>query len=129
MSANVILLRTGDEETALDTSCILTLRKSVGDQRCRQIVDEVVFHLSDKLSQLNTALQSGEIAAMEAVASGLAGLSGQIGLTVFSRVARDLRGCIETGDRTATFAVAARLVRIGEEALLSVTLHAESSAL
>ena len=38
------------EDAELDTSRILVLRQSLGDRRCREVVEEVVFHLSDRLS-------------------------------------------------------------------------------
>ena len=40
------------EDAALDTTRIMVLRQSLGDQRCREIVSEVVFHLTDRLGLL-----------------------------------------------------------------------------
>ncbi len=117
------------EETALDTSRILVLRQSLGDQRCREIIEEVVFHLSDRLSLLQTALESGDAAEAQMLASRLASLSEQVGLSVFARVSRDLGACLAQGDRIAAAAVEARLVRLGEESLFSVILYADQSAL
>ena len=44
----------------LDTSRIIVLRQSLGDQRCREIVEEVVFHLTDRLGLLRRALDGGD---------------------------------------------------------------------
>jgi hypothetical protein len=117
------------EDAELDTSRILVLRQSLGDQRCREVVEEVVFHLTDRLGQLKTALAAGDAAEAQVLASRLASLSEQVGLADFARVARDLGACLAAGDRIATGAVGARLVRLGEESLFSVMLYADQSAL
>lgn len=120
---------TAREDAALDTSRILVLRQSLGDQRCREIVEEVVFHLSDRLSLLQGALETGDTAEAQVLASRLASLSEQVGLAVFARVSRDLGVCLAAGDRVAAAAVEARLVRLGEDSLFSVMLYADQTAL
>ena len=117
------------EGAELDTSRILVLRQSLGDQRCREVVEEVVFHLSDRLGLLQTALAAGDTAEAQVLALRLASLSEQVGLADFARVARDLGACLAAGDRIATGAVGARLMRLGEESLFSVILYADQSAL
>ena len=117
------------EDAELDTSRILVLRQSLGDQRCREVVEEVVFHLTDRLALLRTALDAGDTAEAQVLASRLASLSEQVGLADFARVARDLGACLAAGDRIATGAVGARLMRLGEDSLFSVILYADQSAL
>jgi hypothetical protein len=117
------------EDAALDTSRILVLRQSLGDERCREVVSEVVFHLTDRLGLLQAALDRGDAAEAQVQASRLASLSEQVGLADFARVARDLAACLGAGDATAVAAVAARLLRLGEESLFSVVLYAGQSAL
>ncbi len=117
------------EDARLDTSRIRTLRQSLGDQRCREVVEEVVFHLSDRLALLQTALATGDIAGARTLGSRLASLSEQVGLADFSRVARDLVACLAAEDPTAVAAVGARLMRLGEDSLFSVILYADQSAL
>ncbi len=117
------------ENAVVDTARILVLRKSLGDQRCREVIDEVVFHLSDRLGLLQSALESGDMIQTGALADRLAGLSEQVGLKDFARVCRDLLACVESADATATAAVAARLFRLGEESLFTVMLYADQSAL
>ena len=82
------------EDAELDTSRIMVLRQSLGDQRCREVVSEVVFHLTDRLGLLQTALAGGDAAEAQVLASRLASLSEQVGLADFARVARDLGGCL-----------------------------------
>ena len=67
------------EDAALDTTRIMVLRQSLGDQRCREIVSEVVFHLTDRLGLLQTALAAGDAAEAQVLASRLASLSEQVG--------------------------------------------------
>lgn len=117
------------EEAELDTSRIIVLRQSLGDRRCREVVEEVVFHLTDRLGMLRVALSEGRDADAQAIAARLAGLSEQVGLADFARVARDLDACLARGDRIATGAVSARLLRLGEESLFSVILYADQTAL
>ena len=105
------------------------LRQSLGDQRCREVVSEVVFHLTDRLGLLQAALDTGDEVEGQALASRLSSLSEQVGLSDFARVARDLCRCLEAGDGVATAAVAARLLRLAEESLFSVILYADQSAL
>lgn len=117
------------EEAELDTSRLLVLRQSLGDARCREVVEEVVFHLTDRLGQLQTALDGANAADAQVLAARLASLSEQVGLADFARVARDLSACLTAGNVTATAAVAARLMRLGEDSLFSVMVYAERPAL
>ncbi len=117
------------EDAALDTTRILVLRQSLGDQRCREIVSEVVFHLTDRLGLLQSALAARNGADAQMLASRLASLSEQVGLSDFARVARDLAACLEARDTVAVAAVGDRLMRLGEDSLFSVILYADQSAL
>lgn len=117
------------ERATLDTTRIMVLRQSLGDQRCREVVEEVVFHLTDRLRLLQAALERGDSAEAQVLASRLASLSEQVGLADFAKVARDLDVCLAAGDPNATGAVAARLIRLGEESLFTVILYADQSAL
>ena len=117
------------EDPELDTSRIVVLRQSLGDRRCREVVEEVVFHLTDRLGMLRVALAAGNEAEVQAIALRLASLSEQVGLADFARVARDLENCLAAGDRIASGAVSARLLRLGEDSLFSVILYADQTAL
>jgi len=117
------------EDAVLDTARIMVLRQSLGDQRCREVIEEVVFHLTDRIGLLQKALAEGDSAAAQALASRLASLSEQVGLPDFARVARDLGACLDAEDRVSTAAVAQRLIRLSEDSLFSVMLYADQSAL
>lgn len=118
------------EETAkLDGERIQVLRRSLGDQRCREIIAEVVFHLTDRMSMLGDALERGDRAEAKALTSRLAGLAEQVGLSMFAQVARDLSACLRAEDPVATAAVRARLARIAERSLCDVMRHADPAAI
>lgn len=117
------------EDAELDIARLLVLRQALGDERCREVVEEVVFHLTDRLTQLRTVLAEADHASARALACRLASLSEQVGLADFSRVARDLYACLVAQDLPAAGAVGARLMRLGEESLFSVLVYADQSAL
>lgn len=128
MSAELIRC-TIRESVVLDTARITVLRRSLGDQRTREVVEEVVFHVSDRMSLLEEALGAGNSGEALVLAARLGSLSEQVGLQTFARVARDLARCLEAGDAAATAAVAARLARLAEDSLVSVIHYADQSAL
>lgn len=65
------------EDAELDTARIMVLRQSLGDQRCREVVSEVVFHLTDRLGLLQTALDTRNVSDAQVLASRLASRSGR----------------------------------------------------
>jgi hypothetical protein len=117
------------EPARLDTRRIVVLRQSLGPKRCREVVEEVVFHLTERLTRLEMSLMEGDVAEAARLASRLASLSEQVGLADFARVSRDLGMCLDAKDEVAVAAVAARLIRLGEDSLFSAISYAEHSAL
>ena len=117
------------EDAVLDKARIRLLRQSLGDQRCREVVEEVVFHLTDRLALLQTALERDAAGEAQTLALRLAGLSEQIGLADFARVARDLGGVLLRADAVAAAAVAARLIRLDEDSLCTIMTYADECAL
>lgn len=119
----------GREAAVLDTVRILLLRRSLGDQRAREILEETAFHLSDRLGLLAAARAAGDLAEARSCAMRVAAMGDQVGLVSFARTARDLDRCLASGDPAAEGAVAARLERLAEESILSLVAYAEHSAL
>jgi hypothetical protein len=117
------------EDAVLDKRRIAILKQSLGPKRCREVVEEVVFHLTERLTLLEKALATDDVPEASRLAARLASLSDQVGLSDFARVARDLGFCLDAGEQTATAAVAARLIRIGEESLFTVVHYADTAAL
>lgn len=116
------------ECATLDPARIQLLRQSLGDQRCREIVAEVVFHLTDRLTLLTAALAAGDREEAVGLAPRLAGLAEQVGLARFAQVARDLRDCLKAEDEVAAAAVAGRLRRLSEGSLDWVMRFADPAA-
>jgi hypothetical protein len=117
------------EPAALDTARLNVLRQSLGDQRCREVIEEVVFHVADRLALLSQAIEADDWMEIERLATRMASLSEQVGLADFARVSRDLCAVISAMDPVAMAAVSARLIRLGEDSLYSVMRYAEQSAL
>jgi hypothetical protein len=128
MGADVLMCQL-EESVVLDTARIMILRRSLGDQRTREVVEEVVFHVSDRMGLLRDALEAGDSAEAKVLAARLGSLSEQVGLQTFARVTRDLVACLESGDAIAVAAVSARLARLAEDSLVSVISYADQSAL
>ena len=82
------------EDAELDTSRILVLRQSLGDQRCREVVSEVVFHLTDRLGLLQTALAAAMRPRRRCWPRGSRASASRSASRTFARVARDLVGCL-----------------------------------
>ena len=118
------------EEAELDTSRLMVLRQSLGDERCREVVEEVVFHLTDRLEpaaggarrrQRRRGAGAGD-AAGEPRASRSASPTSP-GWRATSTPASP------PATRPPTAAVAARLMRLGEDSLFSVMIYTDQSAL
>ena len=117
------------EDAELDTSRIVVLRQSLGDERCREVVEEVVFHLTDRLGKLRVALDAGNTA--EGAGAGRRGSRASASRSASPTSPASRATSAPASPRTtatATGAVAARL-RLGEDSLFSVMIYADQSAL
>lgn len=117
------------EQVSFDPASVATLRRSRGGERAREIIEEVTFHLTDRLGLLSQALAAGDQALARALAGRLAAASEQVGLVGFAQVARDLGICLERGDAAAAAAVAARLDRMADRSICRLLDHADRTAL
>ncbi len=93
------------------------LLQNLGRKASRDVIERAVFEISGRMSNLQEALSEGELGHVRTIALRLTAISRQIGLVEFSDVATDLVQCIGRNDITATYAVAARLIRLGESSL------------
>lgn len=117
------------ERISFDARCIAVLQASLGRQRTREIVEEVTFHLTDRMELLRRALEADEQAEARALTHRMAAMAEQVGFVGFTRVARDLGRCIDRHDPVATAAVAARLERVADGSIVRLIDHADRSAL
>jgi hypothetical protein len=93
------------------------LLQNLGPKASRDVIERAVFEISGRMSNLQEALSEGELGHIRTIALRLTAISRQIGLVEFSDVATGLVQCIGRNDITATYAVAARLIRLGESSL------------
>jgi hypothetical protein len=107
-------------ETALvDMESVRVLRRSLGDEKCDRIVEDSVFQIADRLSRVEKAVRAGDLQELYRLCLSLVGTAEQVGMVGISYVARDLMNCTRVANETAIHAVAARLIRIGEDSLFS----------
>lgn len=101
------------------------LRQNLGPVLGRDVIERTVGEISDRMASLQRALADGDLEQVRTIALRLTGISRQIGLVGFSDVAVDLVRCIDRQDPTATGAVAARLIRLGESSTVQAWQFAE----
>jgi len=104
----------------VDFEVVSGLKSSVGHQRYSEIVEDVVFSLTDTITSLmnNTRAREFDHAKREAAKVGT--IARQIGLNGVSRVAAAAQDCATRQEYTALSAVSVRLARIAEHSLFSV---------
>jgi len=123
---NVLALVTS-EVSAIDTDAIQALKRSVGEKRCRTVLDGMIYGITDGLCQVERAVQAKTYDALPESLPQLRVLSGQVGLVCMADVLGDLEQCVEDGDEVAIHAVTARLIRIGEDSLFNLIEFADRS--
>lgn len=115
------------ETSAIDTDALQKLKCKVGEKRCRSVVDGMIFAITDGLCQIERAVQERDYDALPAQIDSLYALAHETGLVCMTDVIADLDLCCERGDDVALAAVAARLVRIGEDSLFNLIAFADRS--
>ncbi|QDL91981.1 Hpt domain-containing protein [Paroceanicella profunda] len=108
------------EESLLDGDMIRVLRATLGHDMSQELMEDASFQLAERLSRLEQLVADHDLPGLHRLAHGLTGLAGQVGLMQLSSVSRALADCARRGDHVAVPAVAARLVRLGEESLFSL---------
>jgi hypothetical protein len=124
-----LLRRIYKEKIAIDAERISVLRGAVGEQRTREIVEEVVFHMMERIDLLDRAIDAGDAVEACALAKRMAAMSEELGLVDVTRVAGDLNLCVGRGDRTAAAAVSARLGRLSDSSIVHLINYADRTAL
>ena len=117
------------EQSVIDGDCIAILLRSLGEQRAREVIEEVVFHLMDRIGRLDSAIAAGDAVEACAIANRMAAMATQVGLVDLTRVARDLGLCLGRGDHVGAAAVSARLCRLADGSILYLLNHADRTAL
>ena len=100
------------------------LLQNLGPKVSRDVIERAVCEIDGRMGTLQEALFEGELEPVRTIALRLTAISRQIGLVGFSDVATDLVQCIDRGDINATYAVAARLIRLGESSMFQAVQFA-----
>jgi hypothetical protein len=103
------------------------LLQNLGPKVSRDVIERAVCEIDGRLGTLQEALFEGELGPVRTIALRLTAISRQIGLVGFSDVATDLVRCIDRCDITATYAVAERLIRLGESSMFQAVQFAGMS--
>ncbi|WP_316013769.1 hypothetical protein [Roseobacter sp. HKCCA0434] len=108
------------DRALVDTSAVARLEQRVGTRRCQELVEETIYEITDKLAKMERAVKAERFDDARDLARGLIGACTRIGLIRMSLVATDLTEVIALDDRPAIGAIAARLVRLGEDSLFTL---------
>ena len=108
------------ESGYVDFEIVGALKASTGAQRYSEIVEDVVFSLTEKITALMGNAREREFATAERQAAKIGVIARQIGLNGVSGVAAAAQDCASRGDYTALSAVSVRLARMAERSLFSI---------
>lgn len=108
------------ESAVIDKSILTKLRLREGESKSRDLVDQMIFEATDTLCQVERAVNQDQKEKALDLAKHLIRLSANSGMICMNDVAYDLVDCLVVGDRIATHAVLARLLRMGEDSLFAL---------
>ena len=115
------------EEPLIEYASLEALFDRIGKDQSRDLLENSIFELSDRLWLLEKAFYDGSLDDAKKVSASFCTLADEIGLVEFSKVASDLVNCIARNDYVATQAVASRLVRVGERSLYQIVQRSDLS--
>ncbi|MEM9047350.1 MAG: hypothetical protein AAGC92_01405 [Pseudomonadota bacterium] len=122
MTSKLVRLDARDEY-GVDGDVIAVMRSSLGDAEREDMIEDSAFRLVELLSRLEFAQAETRLSEVARLARSIAEQCQRIGLKHMAAVAQDLTLCAQRADAAATHAVAARLIRIGEDALFTLTRY------
>jgi hypothetical protein len=108
------------ESGYVDFEIVGALKAATGDQRYSEIVEDVVFSLTEKLTTLMQNARIRDFTKAERQAAKIGVIARQIGLKGVAGVAAAAQDCAHRKDYTALSAVAVRLARMAERSLSSI---------
>jgi len=108
------------EDGYVDFEMVRALKISVGHRRYSEIVEEVVFSLTEKITTLMGEARERNFTRAERQAAKVGVIARQIGLKGVSGVAAAVQDCAVREDYTALSAVSVRLARMAERSLFLV---------
>ena len=109
-----------NEAVHFDPERLKELYVQLGEASAEDVVCRALEELAVRLSHTERCYREGRLLDMRKSARSLCAIADQIGMAMFSRVARDVTRCADSGDRVALAATLARLLRIGERSLSEI---------
>lgn len=104
----------------VDFNIVGALKLSVGHMRYQEIVEDVVFSLTEKITALMRNAREREFETAERQCAKIGMVARQIGLNGVASVAAAAQDCAAQREYTALSAVSVRLARMAERSLFSV---------
>lgn len=108
------------ESGYVDFEMVGAIKASTDAQRYSEIVEDVVFSLTRKITALMNESRARNFASAERQAAKIGVISRQIGLKGVAAVAAAAQDCAAREDYTALSAVSVRLARMAEHSLFSI---------
>ena len=119
MSVQVVKMEFDDAEMALDHAVMEDLRTAVGQTAFDEIIGDAIFEVTERIARIEQLAEERNLAVMARVAHDLVAVAGQIGLSGVSVIAANLERCCASDEPVAAYAIARRLVRMGEASLIA----------
>ena len=113
------------EPSAIDTAAVQRLKRELGEKRCRSVVDEMIFEITDTMCRVERMVSARSYTGLADSLFKLQDLSAQMGLVCIVDVINDLVECLRLEDEIAIAAITARLVRLGEDGLFALIEFAD----
>ena len=108
------------EQGYVDFEVIGALKASVGHQRYSEIVEDVVFSLTERITSLMNNARERRFKEAEKQSAKIGVIARQIGLNGVASVAASAQDCAARGEYISLSAVSVRLARMAERSLFSV---------
>ncbi len=108
------------EQGYVDFEIIGALKAATGAQRYSEIVEDVVFSLTEKITALMAHARTRDFEQAGRQAAKVGVIARQIGLKGVAAVAAAAQDCANRRDYTALSAVSVRLARMAERSLFSI---------
>lgn len=104
----------------LNSDRLNDLYAQLGQHAAEDVVCRALEEMAARLSHIEKSYRGGAWDDLRKNARGLGAIADQLGITMLTKVARDVKSCVEVGDQVAIAATVARLVRVGESSLTEV---------
>ena len=104
----------------LDNDRLNDLYTQLGQHAAEDVVCRALEEMAARLSHIDKSYRAGDWDDLRKNARGLGAIAEQLGIMILSKVARDVKTCVDIGDPVATAATISRLMRVGESSLTEV---------